>query len=367
MEIAQRRWSVHLGWSEPLDTVRGDPDIVLAFGGRGVDEPLVELGQRFAGALCIGCSTAGEIYGAEVDEDGLVVAFVWFDAVRAKVVAVDASEAAGLEIAGELNRPDLRHVFVLSDGLQVNGTALARGLREGVSSSVVVTGGLAGDGGRFESTWVWDGSHHGPGRVVALGLYGDALVVEATHGGGWRPFGVERVVTAAEGNVLHALDGRPALALYEEYLGELADELPAAGLMFPLALQERHGQPVVRTLLAIDREAQTLTFAGDLPVGTRVRLMRTHLDRLVDAVSDAVETVAFEPGAPVFALVVSCVGRRLVLVDRVEEEVEAVEESLPRGSRILGFYSYGELSPTSDGTCDLHNQTLTLTTWRERG
>jgi hypothetical protein len=59
------------------------------------------------------------------------------------------------------------------------------------------------------------------------------------------------------------------------------------------------------------------------------------------------------------------VGRRLVLGSRTEEEIEATLEVLPKGTQQIGFYSYGEISPYTAGTCDLHNQTMTLTTLSE--
>lgn len=305
----------------------------------------------------------GEIAGDEILDDGVSLAIVSFEVTTVRVSTVPVAPDAGRALGEALQGDGLAHVFVLSDGLQVNGSALVAGLREQLGDGVVVTGGLAGDGSRFGSTWVWDGRAPLEGHVVGLGLYGEALEVQHACGGGWEPFGIERTVTSSRDNVLMALDGRPALALYKEYLGDLADELPATGLLFPLALLDRHGDDMVRTILAVDEEAQSLTFAGDVPEGSRVRLMRTTLDSLVDAAAEATATVS--GGGPVLALVVSCVGRRLVLADRAEDEPEAVSDQLPAGSGLLGFFSYGELSPTADGTCDLHNQTMTLTVWRE--
>jgi hypothetical protein len=364
MQVVQRTWSATDGWSGPLEA-RGQGTIVLlAFGGRIPGDVLASAAAAFPTAVCIGCSTSGEIAGESVHDDAVSLAIVTLEHTEARVATVPANDAAGTALAAALDGPDLRHVFVVSDGLSVNGSALAGGLREALAPGVVVTGGLAGDGPRFDRTWVWAGGELLDGQVVALGLHGDAFEVEHATGRGWDPFGVVRTVTRAEDNVLFELDGRPALDLYKEYLGELADQLPATGLLFPLAILDRHGEDVVRTILAVDEDARSMTFAGDIPQGARVRLMRTTLDRLVDGAADA--AAAIEPAEPVLAVVVSCVGRRLVLDDRVEEEVEAIAECLPDGSGLLGFYSYGELSPTADGTTDLHNQTMTLTLWRER-
>ncbi len=175
-------------------------------------------------------------------------------------------------------------------------------------------------------------------------------------------------MTRATGNVLYELDGKPALALYKDYLGELASGLPATALRFPLQIREERGatSAVVRTVLAIDEKAQSMTFAGDIPNGWRAQLMRSNHDRLIaGAMRAAFDATARISGKPALALAISCVGRRLVLGARTEEETEAALEALPPGSHQIGFYSYGEISPAGRATCELHNQTMTLTTIRE--
>jgi hypothetical protein len=203
--------------------------------------------------------------------------------------------------------------------------------------------------------------------VTAVALSGP-LELGAGSQGGWDTFGPERRVTRAEGNILYELDGKPALALYKDYLGDMAAGLPAAALRFPLSIREDRGSAhsVVRTILAIDETAQSMTFAGEVRSGWHAQLMRSNQDRLVaGALRAATEATAGLSGAPALALAISCVGRRLVLGARIEEETEATLEALPAGSRQIGFYSYGEISPAGRGACELHNQTMTLTTIRE--
>jgi hypothetical protein len=144
---------------------------------------------------------------------------------------------------------------------------------------VVVTGGLAGDGDRFQQTWIiTDGTPHS-GFVCAAGLYGEQIRIGHGSMGGWDIFGPERTVTRSDGNVLYELDGRPALELYKEYLGERASGLPATGLLFPLSLRtdSSNGESIVRTILAVDEESQSMTFAGDIPEGARAQLMKANL------------------------------------------------------------------------------------------
>lgn len=364
-------------WSSPPDpSLDSSRTLVIVFGAPELAQapPLRVLCQDFPRSRIVGCSTAGEIAGAQVNDRSLSVAIARFETttvetVSASIPSMAASATVGEQLARALAHPRLRSVFVLSDGLGVNGSELVKGFNRVLPPSVVVTGGLAADGDRFQRTWVIDDGRPVSGRVTAVGFYGDRLRV--THGsqGGWDSFGPERRITRSVGNVLYELDGTPALQLYRRYLGDRAAGLPATGLLFPLAIRA-HAQDrrqLVRTILAIDDETQSLTFAGDVPEGHLAQLMRANFDRLVGGACEAAATAgAGSAGAgPVLAVAISCVGRRLVLGERVEEETEVTLESLPPGTRQLGFYSYGEISPYATGACDLHNQTMTLTTWSE--
>ena len=322
----------------------------------------------------LGCSTCGEIVGDTVVDGSVIATVVDFEHTRLRTASATISEAkssyaVGEELARQLKDASLRHVFVLSDGLNVNGSDLARGLASGVPGGVSITGGLSGDGTDFAETWVITDGAAGPQRAAALGLYGDRLRVGYASMGGWQPFGPLRTITRAEGNVLYELDGRSALDLYKTYLGDHAAELPASGLLFPIVVtEEQGGEGVVRTVLSVNEQEKSMTFAGDIPQGGTAQLMKTKVDDLVDGATAAAETSLTGLGGrrPDLALLVSCVGRKLVMKQRVEEEVEAIRDVFGADSKIAGFYSYGELCPFSQGEeCRLHNQTMTITAFAE--
>lgn len=368
------------GFPSNLAELDSPETLLVLFGSPGlIDAP--ERIQRVLEACprshVVGCSTAGEIHGSEIWDDSLVAAALRFEktSVRtAQAVVRDPQDSytAGTSIASQLNRPSLRGIVVLSDGLHVNGSELVKGLNDSLGGAVVITGGLAGDGTHFKRTWVLKDRVPHSGYVTAVGLYGDHVRIGHGSKGGWDKFGPERLVTKSQGNVLYELDGRPALHLYKEYLGDRAAGLPATGLLFPLAIRTSpcEGKSLVRTILAVDEAAQSMTFAGDIPQGVYAQLMRANFDRLIQGASDAATLTknghgTSHPDTPTLCIAISCVGRRLVLGERTEEETEAALEILPPGSRQIGFYSYGEISPYQSGTCDLHNQTMTLTTIRE--
>ena len=378
MKLATCSFRRESGWSAPLDPQwDSDSTFVLAFGSPSFrDDPsaLDELLAAYPRARVLGCSTAGEIFQDELVDNSLAVAIARFEhselaCARAQVASVEGSEEAGRQIAAQLNRPDLRAVFVLSDGLNVNGSDLVRGFNAVLPDSVVVTGGLAGDGDRFERTWTLDRDGLQAGFVTAVGFYGERLRVGHGSKGGWDLFGPERRVTRSKSNVLYELDDRPALELYKEYLGERASGLPATALLFPLAVRsgKEDTNVLVRTILAVDEEENSMTFAGDVPEGNLAQLMRANFERIVEGASGAalMANQQVAAGKDTLSIAISCVGRRLILGEQAEDEIEAVLDELPTGVGQIGFYSYGEISPFASGKCDLHNQTMTLTAFSE--
>jgi hypothetical protein len=384
MQVSSHRFDVaRQSWdAAPQATLDSTRTLILAFGAPTVPRrsaALRELARTFPKSIVVGCSSAGEIHGTTVSDESLSVTVARFaksDLTLASVAVSEAKEsfAAGETLGKKLvaARNGLRAILVLSEGLHVNGSELVRGLNSCVGTDVVVTGGLAGDGTAFGKTWVSIGGEAKEKIVVAIGFYGPALVVGHGSKGGWDRFGPERVVTRSEGNVLFELDGKPALALYKEYLGARAKDLPSSGLLFPLAMRSsaQDTKVLVRTLLAVDEAKQSMTFAGDVSTGSLVQLMRADFPRLVAGASSAADMALGGPapaGNDLLAVAISCVGRRLVLGDRTEEEVEAVHDALPKAMKkhLTGFYSYGEISPFAQGHADLHNQTMTLTLFSE--
>jgi hypothetical protein len=377
MKTTQYQWSQSDGWTPDLPNLEVERQgVVFVFGARPLIQagvPVSELHSHFKGAAIVGCSTSGEIVGDTVIDDSVIATAVEFEHTRLRTASAKIGEAkssyeVGQELARQLDDPSLRHVFVLSDGLNVNGSDLARGLASGVSEGVSITGGLSGDGTNFAETWVIDNAAAGPKRIAAVGLYGDHLRVGYASMGGWKPFGPLRTITRAEGNVLYELDGHSALDLYKTYLGDHAAQLPASGLLFPIVVTSQGGEGVVRTVLSVNEQDGSMTFAGDIPQGGTAQLMKTNVDDLVDGATAAAEASLTGLGGqrPELALLVSCVGRKLVMKQRVEEEVEAVRDIFGADTKIAGFYSYGELSPFREGgECRLHNQTMTITALAE--
>jgi hypothetical protein len=326
-------------------------------------------------AAIIGCSTAGEISNGGVADGSCVITAVNFSGTRIRTATsplrgMADSLAAGARIGGELAATDLRALMVFGPGVQINGSALVDGIASKVGMTTI-TGGLAGDGGAFAQTWTLGQAGVGDNAIVAVGLYGDAL--DFAHGsfGGWEPFGPSRKVTRCDGNVLYELDGEPALEVYKRYLGDHAKGLPASGLLFPFAMvgEDHNAIGLIRTILGVDEANGSLTLAGAINPDGYLKLMHASTDRLVNGAESAAEAAQemHQSSGDSLAILVSCVGRKLVMGDRVDEEVEAVAEVFGSKATLTGFYSYGEISPFTPGSaCHLHNQTMTITWMGEK-
>lgn len=354
------------------------PDLVLAFGATGYfATPALADALRAAcpGAVIAGCSTAGEIAVDRVYDNSCIITGVRFEgtpvrAASTRIAGMGDSEGAGARLAAALPPQDLAAVLLFGTGVAINGSALVSGLQAGLPPGVTISGGLAADGGAFTRTWTLGPDGSADDQIVAVGLYGKRVKLGYGTYAGWIPFGPARKVTRSVDNVLFELDGERALDVYKLYLGAYARDLPGSGLLFPFemlgAAHETGG--VFRTILGVDEQAGSLTLAGNIDADGYLRLMHSTTERLIDGAETAARGALAgdaQQGAGL-AILVSCIGRKLAMGDRVDEEVEAVTDLLAPGTTVTGFYSNGEIAASAfHGDCRLHNQTMTITVLSE--
>ena len=378
MKVEQKRFSRQKGW-ETLNDFLFDAascNLVLVFGCRYLLEEdwiYPHIRQNYPNADVIINSTGGEIYNTEVDDETISLTAIQFakttlQSASLQISGADSSRLAGNQLALKLDKTNLRNVLVIADGHNVNGSELIEGLTEQLPNGVIITGGLAGDGYRFEKTLVGLNGKPDEGLIVLIGFYGDHLNVSYGCAGGWSSYGPERLISKSDKNILYELDGKPALDIYKKYLGEYADELPAAGLFYPLSFKSvESGELIIRTILNINEAERSLTFAGNIPEGSYARMMMANFDKLIEGASNAAQdSISGKFYKPQLALLISCVGRKKILHQRIEEEIEVIRNVYGSGTAITGFYSYGEISPSTNYlNCELHNETMTITTFSE--
>lgn len=374
MRVEQRVWQPGRGWRSVSSDGAIASSLVLYFAAPGtLDDGMrfAELRAAYPAAHLFGCTTGGEILDVDVHDGSVTATAIAFEhtdiaLARDEALPGETSFDTGARLAAALPRVGLRGVFVLSDGMKVNGTALVAGIQHVVGQDISLTGGLAGDGASFHTTKVGLDENPTERKVVAVGFYGDRIRIGSGSVGGWDTVGGERVITRAEGNTLFDLDGEPALDLYKRYLGAEAANLPASALLFPLSIHPKNdpAASLVRTVVGVDEARKAMIFAGSVPQGHIAQVMLGHFDHLIAGAGRAARKAAIADAK--LAVLVSCIGRKLLLGQRTADEVEAVAEVLGAQCRTTGFYSYGEIAPMEASLlCDLHNQTMTITTFAE--
>ena len=285
------------------------------------------------------------------------------------------SHQSGVNLAEQVNNTSphdtdsTQALLILGQGVNINGSGLLEGLQQYLSGNIHISGGLAGDNGLFQRTYTCINDNVYTDRVVAVSIAGKNLTVSHGCYGGWRAFGPLRRITKSTDNVLYELDDLPALEVYKNYLGEYAQELPASGLLFPFEMisNEHETTGLLRTIIGIDEAQQALILAGHVNCGEYLRLMHSSTDSLVDGAEKAANQVLSdrsngEAHHHQLAILVSCIGRKLVMGDYVEEEIEVIAETLGADHYLTGFYSNGEMNRLAGHQqCELHNQTMTIT------
>ncbi|MEY8850064.1 FIST signal transduction protein [Psychroserpens sp. XS_ASV72] len=360
-------------WENLSPQIELQNPLVLVLGNRYIlerDTIYNEIRQLFPSGHLVFGSTCGDIASGFVDDQGITVTAIEFERTRFDIKSDNLKNSefdsfdTGKKLMSQLDPDGLKYVFVISEGSQVNGSELTKGMNAAFNHEILITGGLCGDGERFEKTLASYNENPKEGEIVAIGFYGDDIEVSFSIHGGWTPFGPERLVTKSKANELFELDHKPALDLYKKYLGDKANDLPGAALLYPLNVKsqnEKHS--IVRSILNIDKDKNTMILAGDIPEGSKVQLMMTNVDNIANASELAArQAMQNRKQNTELALLVSCIGRKLVLDQRVEEEIEEVIDVVGENATISGFYSYGEIAPfNGENNCQLHNQTMTIT------
>ncbi|MBG7612894.1 FIST C-terminal domain-containing protein [Polaribacter sp. BAL334] len=380
MKTVQLRRNIDTDWQYLGENIPLSKPLVLVFGNRYLLESnkiYQEIKEIFNDGEIVFGSSAGDISSHSVDDDGITITAIEFEKSSFAIKTVNVKDdnqfvnsyEAGYALIQQFDKENLKYVLVISDGSVINGSQLANGMNKVTNNDILITGALCSDAARFEKTICSYNENPKSGEIVAIGLYGEHLEISFAINDGWTPFGPERIVTKSKDNILYELDHKPALDLYKKYLGEKSKELPAAALLFPLKVKSSNEQEsIVRTILNINEKDNSMILAGDIAENSTVQLMMTNVDSIINAAEIAANKANHQrEKSPELAILVSCIGRKLVLDQRVEEEVDEVVEVVGNKTTICGLYSYGEIAPfNGENNCQLHNQTMTITLISEK-
>ena len=316
------------------------------------------LKSTFPNADIVYCTSVGQIVMNEISNEVLSVTAIEFSSTQTKSLCLNISdyatkEEARIAIANQIKTEELSHILLFVDGMNVNPTEVLSCINEITQNKICITGGLASDEARFEDASIGLNEKPKPGKIIAIGFYGDKIHIHHSTCGGWEVFGMPKTVTKQEQNILFEIDDQPALDLYKEYLGKYVEGLPQSALFFPLAILNMDNENILtRTILSVDHANKSLIFAGDMPQGSKIQFMKSTLNKLIEASENADMIVKTKNTSQVidYVLAISCVGRKLVLKHRIDEEVEKLYNIFGENTKLSGFYSHGEVAPFSNGS-----------------
>ena len=326
----------------------------------------LSLKKLYPNAHIVGCTSAGNILDTSIDEYPVVASAVSFKSarlsVKCKYINPNTLSEDTKFLVNELDKKDLKHIFFLAPGM-INGSEIIKGLK--LKNNITVTGGLAGDRSIFKDTYQFFDGEKGKNLAVVVGFYGKSIHIGIGCETGWKEFGASRIVTKSYKNTVYEIDHKPAVELYEKYLGDTIYDHLSSTLRFPLSVRDslEDKNKVTRTIMSINQD-KSLVFAGNIREGSIVRLMKTNVSNVLDGAFLSAKKIRPYNNKRSLALIISCISRRSVLKQFCDEEIEIVQDILTPSAQTIGFYSYGEIAPFSNDLSKplLHNQTMTITT-----
>jgi hypothetical protein len=355
---------------QALRTGGFSPTLAIVFA--SIAHDLAEVGRVFREAAVdvFGASSAGEIVvggsGESICERSIVALLLDLDR---SAYAIRLSEPDGRTVhelgaaGGRWARAsfDRGPILVMGTGLTIDGEQIVRGMQTEVGPDTPIFGGLAGDDLRFTQTFVFTARKITSRGAIALAFDGDRVALDGIAASGWVAVGGEKTVTKAEGSVVHAIDGVPALDVYKDYLGLTSDtdiKIPE----YPLQIQ-REGYSVLRAALTALPETRSLVYAGTVPEGASVRFSCSPGVEIIEQALDEFRALYGRvPGADALILF-SCKGRHMALGPLAEDEVEPIQRLW--NAPMVGFFTYGEIGRNAMGATDFHNETCVLVALKE--
>lgn len=370
---------------QAVDALLGSPvKAALVFASVAYDQAKVIEGVRSVvgpDVTIAGASTAGEIttQGPSNKPSIAVMAFSSDDAefygAVGEHIRYNPTEA-GKDVASKVmamasGKLDL--FMMLPDVLAGNGADIVRGVTEVLGPNALVVGGAAGDDFKFEKTYQYLNDTIYSGAVVGLGIKGRVLVgVGVKHG--WMPIGIPRKVTKSQGAVLYELDGKPAIDIYKEYFGDLAEELEKEKLAklavtYPLGMKVAdHPEMLIRDPISVDSDG-SITCAAEMPEGSEIQLMIGSVDEAVKVAEEAAKNALkqLKGATPRAVIIFNCIARHKLFGERAGEEISAIQKAIGKDVPLIGFYTYGEQAPMNGEvknikTCnaEFHNETVVI-------
>lgn len=307
-------------------------------------------------AVIIGTTTAGEIDNERIREGGILLSFSAFEtsSLRTFESYGESSYQLGKEMARTLLTPETGCIIAFVDGLAHNGEEFLKGFSSANIDKVPIAGGMSADGMHYRNTFTVLGTHVASNGVVAVAIDGERLRVSQEYNLSWKPIGRVMEVTRSDGNKVYEINNIPVIDVYRDFLGqEVVANLPLSAIEFPLILEEE-GIQIARSMIGVGEEGGMIVFAGDLPMGAKVRFGIGSIKALAQCRQKTYEH--FSKYSPEAVFIYSCSSRKAFLGDTLQKEFIPLTQL----AGVSGFFTYGEFYPFSDNAKFLNNSTTVL-------
>ncbi len=355
-----------------LPTLDFEPTLAFAF--VSVNLPIQKIMDRFkaCGIKLFGGSSCGELLFDNqhelISEDGATFSLTNLNPSYFKSIAYNRDELTSFDFGKKigsyvLNAFDKPSVVVVGSGLSLDGQALVEGVQDAAGKDLVMFGGLAGDDAKFEQTFSFNETELLDSGAVVLALDAEHISITGLATSGWAGLGADLTVTKSEGNIVYEIDKEPALEVYKKYLSVNDEDLPAIGIEYPLMIKRDDDTTALRAVVGIDKEKQSLLFAGSVPQGSTVTFSSSLGFDVVETTKKHVEEFYQSHTEADLFILFSCMARHLALGPLIAEEIKLASDKWK--APVLGFFTYGEIGTNVNLSCDFYNQTFTLLLLKE--
>ncbi len=315
---------------------------------------LKEIIALLPSAHIIGSTTDGEICSGKVSRKKTVLSFTQFKTTQLRttlVECVDDCYECGKTIANTLADPSVKVIISFVEGLHCNGEAYLDGVHA-VDDHLLVAGGLAGDNGKFNTTYLFTKEKISSKAAVAVALNNPNLFIHTDYNFNWLSIGRQMQVTKVKNNRIYTIDNIPVYDIYKKYLGEeVAQLLPAIGVEFPLIIQ-KDGNHIARAVLA-KHDDGSLSFAGNIDLGEIVTFGYGDVETILNHSRETQDSMYNIPVESIF--VYSCMARRRFMPELIESEIIPFQNL----AEVAGFFTYGEFFSFGNQK-ELLNETMTI-------
>ena len=326
------------------------------------------------GIQIFGASTGDNFTDGEIESHTIVLLLLDIDPAYFQLAIKGADEGTIKEIAEQIGKTALMKFkkpafLVVSGGLAVDGDEIIAGIESACGKGTTIFGGLAADFLRMQRTYVFNNDRLCDYGLLALILDEEKISLSGMAVGGWKPMGMDRIITKSVGNVVYTIDNEPALDFVSRYAGlKDLDTNNALNFLissnFQLQLKREDKHPVMRTPMQANPQDRSIVFAGSLPEGSKVKLCLLPGFEVIEAALNEFNNYKKDQPEPDALILFSCAGRQLTLGPYVSEEIDGIKNIW--NAPLAGFFCYGEIGRVVSGQHEFHNMTCSLATLKEK-